>query len=132
MAQQMLFWMIDLLIPIGMTAAGMAWRGIVPRRPCPRRGYCTPRSMRSSRAWRFAQRCFSELCVRFGFALILLVSADRAINFAARLMPAARLSYLNCAVAVCLFLSIVPLVELSLAGRFDRDTMRGPCAQRRC
>ncbi len=130
MTQQMVFWMIDLLIPGGMAAIGMAWRGLVPRRPCPGRGYCTPRSMRGGTAWRFAQRCFSELCVRFGFALILLVSADRAINLATHLMPAARLSYLNTGIAIFLFLSIVPLVELNLIGRFGREeSLRRPCAQ---
>lgn len=128
MLQQMMFWMIDLLIPGAMAAVGMAWRGIVPRRPCAGRGYCTPRSMRGGTAWRFAQRCFSELCVRFGFALILLVSADRAINLVTRLMPAARLSYLNAGIEIFLFLSIVPLVELSLIGRFERETPR----QRAC
>ena len=121
MIQQMMFWMIDLLIPSGMVAEGMAWRGIVPRRPCAGRGYCTPRSMRSSRAWRYAQRCFSDLCVRFGSALILLVSADRAINMMAQLMPSDRLSYLNAGVAVFLFLSIVPLVELNLSSRFGKE-----------
>lgn len=119
MREQLLFWMIDLLFPAGLLAVGSLWRGMVPRRPCAGRGYCTPRSMRNSRTWRYAQRCFYEFCLRFGGALILLVTVDRTINLATRLMPAARLSYLNIAAALGLFLSIVPLVELSLARRSD-------------
>ena len=121
MRQQLLFWMIDLLFPAGMLAVGSLWRGAVPRRPCAHRGYCTPRSMRNSRSWRYAQRCFYELCLRLGGALAILVTADRAINLAARLMPAARLSYLNAAAALGIALSIVPLVELSLARRTDLE-----------
>ena len=119
MTQQLLFWTIDLLLPAALLAVGMFWRGAVPRCPSDHRGYRTPRSMQSSRAWRYAQRCFAELCVRSGGALALLVTADRGINLITRLMPAARLSHLNAVAALVLALSIVPLVELSLARRTD-------------
>ena len=119
MRAQLLFWLIDLLFPAGLLVVGSLWRGMVPRRPCIGRGYCTPRSMRNSRSWRYAQRCFGEFCLRFGGALMILVSADRTINLLTGLMPAARLSYLNAAAALGLSLSIVPLVELALARRSD-------------
>ena len=113
MRAQLLFWMIDLLFPAGLLVVGSLWRGMVPRRPCIGRG------MRNSRSWRYAQRCFGEFCLRFGGALMILVSADRTINLLTGLMPAARLSYLNAAAALGLSLSIVPLVELALARRSD-------------
>ena len=119
MAEHLWFWLIDLIIPGLLLATGAAWRRFAPRRIDPRRGYRTARSTANGVAWRYAQRYFSALCLRFGTTLLLLVSADRLINLLAGLMPPARLAYLNTAVGLGLFLSIVPLVELALAGRFD-------------
>ena len=120
MAEHLWFWLIDLIIPGLLFATGAVWRRFAPRRIDPRRGYRTARSVSSGAAWRYAQRYFSLLCLRFGATLFLLVSADRLINVLAGLMPPARLAYLNAAIGLGLFVSIVPLVELALAGRFDR------------
>ena len=112
-------WLVDLIMPSLLLAAGVAFRRRAPRCPSREHGYRTARSLSGPRAWRYAQSCFAGLCVRFGEALLALVSADRLRAAVWDLSSPVGLSYLNNSLCALLCLSIVPLVELSLAGRFD-------------
>ncbi len=67
------FWIVDLLIPIVVTAIGLLFTYRPPRRINRIYGYRTARSMASQEAWDEAHRLYGRIMLRVGPPLIVFV-----------------------------------------------------------
>ena len=67
------FWIVDLLIPVVVTAIGLLFTYHPPRRLNMLYGYRTRRSMASQEAWDEVHRMYGRIMLRVGPSLITFV-----------------------------------------------------------
>lgn len=110
-----LFWIIDLLIPGIMITIGMLWKNRPPKKINIIYGYRSSRSMASQEAWDMAHELAGAVWRKLGIALLVLVVVVKLV------IPLAPeyLSIINMCVGLAGIIAPIPYVEKQLKKEFS-------------
>ena len=107
----------DLLIPIIMIIFGAILKFIPPSKINSFYGYRTTRSMKSQRAWDYAQRRIGTLWLYIGVILYVVFIISMLV------LPVTKenMSLINVGIGIFALISGIPLVEKELKDKFDEN-----------
>jgi uncharacterized membrane protein len=109
------FWIVDLLIPIGMVAFGLLFKFKPPKKINILYGYRTARSMKSQEAWDYAHSRIATIWINIGVALFFGITLSKLFT------PVSEeyLSLVHIGIGIIALFIGIPFIEKDLKTKYD-------------